>query len=104
MLDDLSTGSIDNIRVLRSEPQFGYTIDTCDDRRLVAELVDEADVVFHLAAAVGVQLIVDSPVRTIETNVHCTEVVLAHGGQEEAAGVHRLHQRGVRQVQGAAVP
>ncbi len=63
--------------VLRSEPQFGYTIDTCDDRRLVAELVDDADFVFHLAAAVGVQLIVDSPVRTIETNVHCTEVVLA---------------------------
>ena len=77
VLDDLSTGTIDNVRVLRSEPQFGYTIDTCDDRRLVAELVDDADFVFHLAAAVGVQLIVDSPVRTIETNVHCTEVVLA---------------------------
>ena len=77
VLDDLSTGTIDNLRGLRGESQFGYTIDTCDDRRLVAELVDDADFVFHLAAAVGVQLIVDSPVRTIETNVHCTEVVLA---------------------------
>ncbi len=77
VLDDLSTGTIENVRGLRSEPQFSYTIDTCDDGRLVAELVDDADFVFHLAAAVGVQLIVDSPVRTIETNVHCTEVVLA---------------------------
>jgi UDP-glucose 4-epimerase len=76
VLDDLSTGSINNIRPFRDEPRFSYTIDSCRDRRLVAELVDEADFVFHLAAAVGVQLIVDSPVRTIETNVHSTEVVL----------------------------
>ena len=75
-LDDLSTGSIDNIRALRSHVGFSYTIDSCRDRRVVAELVDDADYVFHLAAAVGVQLIVDSPVRTIETNVHATEVVL----------------------------
>ena len=77
VLDDLSTGSIENIRHLRQDPRFGYTIDTCHDPRLVAELVDEADYVYHLAAAVGVQLIVESPVRTIETNVHCTEIVLA---------------------------
>ncbi len=77
VLDDLSTGSIDNIRALQAEPRFGCTIDTCASAPVVAELVDEADVVYHLAAAVGVELIVDSPVRTIETNVHCTEVVLA---------------------------
>jgi UDP-glucose 4-epimerase len=76
VLDDLSTGSIDNIRALRAQRQLSYTIDSCHDRRLVAELVDESDYVFHLAAAVGVQLIVDSPVRTINTNIHCTEVVL----------------------------
>src|SRR5882757_1005095 len=70
VLDDLSTGSIENIRHLREDANFGYTIDTAADGRLVAELVDEADVVYHLAAAVGVQLIVKSPVRTIETNVH----------------------------------
>jgi UDP-glucose 4-epimerase len=82
VLDDLSTGSIDNIRHLKSNPGFEYTIDSCSDSRLVAELVDEADVVYHLAAAVGVELIVESPVRTIETNVHCTEVVLEQANKK----------------------
>lgn len=82
VLDDLSTGSIENIRHLRPDARFGYTIDTCHDGRLVAELVDEADYVYHLAAAVGVQLIVDSPVRTIQTNVHCTEIVLAQASKK----------------------
>jgi UDP-glucose 4-epimerase len=81
-LDDLSTGSMANIRHLREDPRFAYTIDSCDNSRVVAELIDEADAVFHLAAAVGVQLIVESPVRTIETNVHCTEVVLAHASKK----------------------
>jgi len=76
-LDDLSTGSMGNIRHLRGHPRFGYTVDSVHDRAVVAELVDGCDVVFHLAAAVGVKLIVESPVRTIETNVHGTEVVLA---------------------------
>ena len=82
VLDDLSTGSMDNIRHLKHEPRFGYTIDTCASASVVAELVDEADVVYHLAAAVGVELIVESPVRTIETNVHCTEVVLAQAAKK----------------------
>jgi UDP-glucose 4-epimerase len=82
VLDDLSTGSIENVRHLRQEPRFSYTIDSCHESRLVAELVDEADYVYHLAAAVGVQLIVDSPVRTIETNVHCTEIVLAQASKK----------------------
>lgn len=81
-LDDLSTGSIANIRHLRENSSFEYTIDSAANTRVVAELVDEADVVFHLAAAVGVQLIVESPVRTIETNVHCTEVVLAQASKK----------------------
>jgi nucleoside-diphosphate-sugar epimerase len=83
VLDDLSTGSIENIRHLKSEPAFDYTIDSAANARLVAELVDDADVVFHLAAAVGVALIVESPVRTIETNVHCTEVVLAQANKKK---------------------
>jgi UDP-glucose 4-epimerase len=82
-LDDLSTGSIENIRHLKDEPKFGYTIESCAHAATVAELVDEADVVFHLAAAVGVQLIVESPVRAIETNVHCTEVVLEHASKKK---------------------
>jgi UDP-glucose 4-epimerase len=83
VLDDLSTGSIENLRHLKSRPKFEYTIDTVASASLVAELVDAADVVFHLAAAVGVQLIVESPVRTIETNVHCTEVVLAQASKKK---------------------
>jgi nucleoside-diphosphate-sugar epimerase len=83
VLDDLSTGSINNIRHLRGDARFEYTIDSAASTRLVAELVDDADVVFHLAAAVGVALIVDSPVRTIETNVHCTEVVLAQANKKK---------------------
>jgi UDP-glucose 4-epimerase len=76
ILDDLSTGSFSNIRHLKNGPGFSYTIDSVFNAPLVFELVDDCDVVFHLAAAVGVRLIVESPVRTIETNVHGTEVVL----------------------------
>jgi UDP-glucose 4-epimerase len=83
VLDDLSTGSIENIKGLKGRPGFAYTIESAMNSPIVAELVDEADVVYHLAAAVGVQLIVDSPVRTIETNVRCTEVVLAHANKKK---------------------
>jgi UDP-glucose 4-epimerase len=82
VIDDLSTGSIDNIKLLKKHSNFGYTIDTCHDDRLVAELVDDADYVYHMAAAVGVKLIVDSPVRTIETNVHTTEIVLSQASKK----------------------
>ena len=82
VLDDLSTGSIENVRHLKDDPAFGYTIDSANAAAVVAELVDEADAVFHLAAAVGVELIVESPVRTIETNVHCTEIVLAQAAKK----------------------
>lgn len=83
VLDDLSTGSIDNIAHLKGRPGFHYTIDTVFNDSLVAELVDRADVVFHLAAAVGVKLIVQEPVHTIETNVHGTEVVLRHAAKKK---------------------
>ena len=76
-IDDLSTGSIENIAHLKEHPRFHYAIDTVQNQPVTAELVDVCDVIFHLAAAVGVKLIVESPVRTIETNVHCTEVILA---------------------------
>jgi UDP-glucose 4-epimerase len=78
VIDDLSTGTIDNIDHLKPHPHFRYVIDTVFNESLTAELVDAADVVFHLAAAVGVKLIVERPVHTIETNVHGTEVVLRH--------------------------
>jgi UDP-glucose 4-epimerase len=78
VLDDLSTGSVENISHLEGQEDFQFTVGSVDDGELVDELVGEADVVVHLAAAVGVKLVVESPVRAIETNVHCTEVVLAH--------------------------
>jgi UDP-glucose 4-epimerase len=76
VLDDLSTGAADNIAHLKNKSAFSYAIDSVFNEPLVAEMVDSADIVFHLAAAVGVRLVVDHPVRTIETNVHGAEVVL----------------------------
>ncbi len=76
MIDDLSTGSIENIEHLKPNPHFHYYLDTITNRQLLRELVDKCDMVVHLAAAVGVQLIVESPVNTIETNIYGTELVL----------------------------
>jgi UDP-glucose 4-epimerase len=76
VVDDLSTGSINNIRHLKTHDRFHYVVDTCANTQLMAELVDGCDVIYHLAAAVGVKLIVESPVRTIETNIRLTEIVL----------------------------
>ncbi len=64
ILDDLSTGSVENIRHLKKHDRFHYVFDSIMNKHLLAEMVDECDVVFHLAAAVGVRLIVESPVRT----------------------------------------
>src|SRR3954465_5838305 len=83
VIDNLSTGSIENIRHLKTHPRFRYTIDTVTNEPLLAELIDGNDVVVHLAAAVGVKLIVEAPVHTIETNVHGTEVVLKHANKKK---------------------
>ena len=83
VIDDLSTGTIENIRHLKDHSRFHYTIDSVHNQPVTAELVDQCDVVFHLAAAVGVKLIVESPVRTIETNVRGTEVVLALANKKQ---------------------
>ncbi len=77
VIDDLSTGAVDNIRHLKGDPRFHYEIDTIANGPLLLELVDSVDLVFHLAAAVGVRLVVESPVRTIETNIHGTGWVLS---------------------------
>jgi len=76
VLDDLSTGSVENIRHLKANGRFHYVFDSILNKHLLAELVDESDVVIHLAAAVGVRLIVEHPVRTLETNIHGTQSVL----------------------------
>ena len=76
VIDDLSTGKIENVLHLKANPNFHYTVDTIMNVPVTAELVDRCDVIFHLAAAVGVKLIVESPVRTIETNIKGTEIIL----------------------------
>ena len=76
LLDNLSTGSVENIRHLKSSERMQYHLDNIENRQLLAELVDDADVIVHLAAAVGVKLIVESPVKTIETNVNGTQLIL----------------------------
>jgi UDP-glucose 4-epimerase len=82
VIDDLSTGSIENIAHLKGTPRFSYVVDSITNESMLAEMIDGSDVVFHLAAAVGVKLIVERPVHTIETNVHGTEVVLKHANKK----------------------
>ena len=82
IIDDLSTGSIENIEHIKDQKNFHYHLDSVTNQRLVAELVDLCDAVYHLAAAVGVRLIVESPVRTIETNIRGTEIVLHHAAKK----------------------
>src|SRR5436190_5336731 len=83
VLDNLSTGSIDNIAHLKAHPAFHYTVDSVMNEPLLAEMLDRCETVVHLAAAVGVKLIVEQPVHTIETNVHGTEVVLKHANKKK---------------------
>jgi UDP-glucose 4-epimerase len=83
IIDNLSTGSIRNVSHLKANPKFKYAIDSVTNEPLLAELIDRNDVVFHFAAAVGVKLIVEQPVHTIETNVHGTEVVLKHANKKK---------------------
>ena len=83
VLDDLCTGSMHNIEHLKHHSHFEYVIDTIFNRSLLAELIDECDSIVHLAASVGVRLIVESPVRTIETNVRGTEGVLEFASKKK---------------------
>jgi UDP-glucose 4-epimerase len=83
VIDNLSTGSIDNIEHLKSNKNFHYVIDTIMNQYLLAELIDKCDIIYHLAAAVGVKLIVESPVNTIETNIYGTELVLTTANKKK---------------------
>jgi UDP-glucose 4-epimerase len=100
VLDDLSTGQMANLAALVDHPCFRYRIGSVTDEPLVAEMVDLADVTVHLAAAVGVRLIVERPVHTIETNVHGTEVVLAcaakKGKQVVLASTSEVYGKGTK--------
>ena len=76
ILDDLSTGRAENFEDLKSYARFSYVIDSLENASAVARLAERADRIYHLAAAVGVRLVIDDPVGTIETNVRGTEIVL----------------------------
>jgi UDP-glucose 4-epimerase len=82
IIDDLSTGKIENIRAIKGHKKFHYHIDSITNEPLLAELIDEVDAVFHLAAAVGVKRIIERPVQTIETNIYGTELVLKHAAKK----------------------
>jgi len=82
VIDDLSTGRMRNIAHLKGHPRFSYSIETIMNGALMAELIDQAEVVFHLAAAVGVRLIFERPVHTIETNIKGTEIVLERAARK----------------------
>lgn len=82
VIDDLSTGEFENIVHLKGDPHFHYVIESIMNVPVAAELVDRVDTIFHLAAAVGVKLIVESPVRTIETNIRGTEIILEQANKK----------------------
>lgn len=82
IIDDLSTGSIDNIKHLRTNPKFRLNIDTITNETLLNSIVDKVDLIYHLAAAVGVELVVKNPIRTIQTNIHGTELILKAAAKE----------------------
>ena len=90
ILDDLSTGSVENIRHLKSNSRFHHVFDSIQNKHLLAELVDESNVVIHLAAAVGVRLIVESPVQTLETNIPGLSPCWTQPQKEEAR-FYRFH-------------
>jgi len=98
-LDDLSTGRLENVDHLRSNPHFELTVDSVTNETVVSELVERADVIFHLAAAVGVRLVVSEPIHTIETNVHGTETVLRQAARRKrlvvVASTSEVYGKGV---------
>ncbi len=86
VVDDESTGNVENLAAVRKNPRLSYTKGTVADEGLVCRLVADVDEVYHLAAAVGVQLIAQSPIRTIETNIYTTELLLRQLGRLADAG------------------
>src|SRR5260370_8359802 len=81
LLDNLSTGSVDNIRHLKSSRNMQYHLDSIENRQLLAELVDDADVIVHLPAPVAANIIVETPVKTIPTNLKAIQFIPAPPSQ-----------------------
>lgn len=100
VIDDLSTGRIGNLDAAKLNPRFSYTIGSVIDAPLMTELIDRADGVFHLAAAVGVKLIFENPTRTIQTNIRGAETVLEQAARKRKkvllASTSEVYGKGVR--------
>lgn len=100
VIDDLSTGAIENLDSIRNHPKFHYVYGSIMDTALMAELIDRVDGVFHLAAAVGVKLIFENPVETIQTNIRGTEIVLdladRKGRKVQLASTSEVYGKGIQ--------
>ena len=100
VIDDLSTGRLENIAHLKPHPQFQFVRETVDNALVLDRLMSESDIVMHLAAAVGVELIVRDPVRTIRTNINSTEAVLTAAHRYDCkvllASTSEVYGKGVR--------
>ena len=103
-LDDLSTGSNDNVAALAERPEFHLVVESVLSPAVVSELVHKCDVVYHLAAVVGVQLIVEQPGHTLLTNIQGTENVLEYCTSFEKRGARGLVLRGLRRPPRGRVP
>ena len=97
VLDNLSTGSIENVQRLQEHPRFSFTHGAIDDSPALDRLASRADAIVHLAAAVGVQLVLERPTHTIETNVLGTHALLAAAPALRLPYADRQHQRSLRQ-------
>ena len=97
VLDDLSTGTLANLASVQSHPDLRLVLDSVTNEQRLDELLDEADEVYHLAAVVGVRLVLEEPQRTVATNIDSVEAVAASSESPAEAAVSGQHERGVRQ-------
>ena len=104
VLDNLSTGSFDNIREMAANERFRFAIDDLSNALVLDRLASEADAIVHLAAAVGVQLVVDRPTETIETNVLGTHAVLKAARRYKLPDAACQYKRGLWQGCASALP
>ena len=103
-VDNLSTGRLENIAGLMERPEFQFVYESIHNEAVMDRLVSECDMIYHLAAVVGVELIIKDPVHTIETNLNGTETVLRLARRYRRKVLDRFHVRGVRQERRDPVP
>ena len=103
-IDNLSTGRLSNIEGLAGDPNFRYAIEDIRNIHVIDRLVSECDIIFHLAAAVGVRNIIDRPINTIEVNIGGTETILKTASRYRRRVLDRLDIRGLWQGRQLPLP